>query len=339
MAEARSAEKWHQLASSPIARALAISLMLHFVMIAGLELGRQMGWWRHTLLPASTAEIVDQMLRNPAQPVEQEPPETQLVFVEVDPSAASAEPPPETTYYSSQNSRAANPDPAELEQPKVDGRQTVVPRAMDTMRPQTAPPEPAPQEQQEQPKAETQPPRERSRPEPAREAPQPETEKGDLVIAKATPRPQPPREQTPPPRPRTLAQARAQKGIIEGPKMQQDGGVRRHRLESGLDVKATPFGAYDAAFIAAVQARWYTLLDERDFVGNQSGKVVLEFRLTWDGRIADMRIADSEVNEMLGWLCQRAVLDPAPYARFPADMRRMLRNDYRDVRFTFYYNQ
>ena len=52
-----------------------------------------------------------------------------------------------------------------------------------------------------------------------------------------------------------------------------------------------------------------------------------------------MRIADSEVNEMLGWLCQRAVLDPAPYARFPADMRRMLRNDYRDVRFTFYYNQ
>ena len=38
MAEARAAEKWHQLASSPIARALAISLMLHFLMIAGLEL-------------------------------------------------------------------------------------------------------------------------------------------------------------------------------------------------------------------------------------------------------------------------------------------------------------
>ena len=313
-------------------------MMLHFVVIGGLELGRQMGWWRHTLLPKSTAEVVDQILQNPPQQQAlQEPPETQLVFVEIDPSQASPEPPPETTYYSSQNSRASNPDTSrDLQQAKIDGTQTLVPRVMDTMSLQAAPSaEPPPEQAQpkDQP-APAQPPR--PQPQPERETPQPKTEKGDLVVAKASP---PPREQSPPPRPRTLAQARAQKGITQGPKMQQDGGVRRHRLDSGLDVKATPFGAYDAAFIAAVQARWYSLLDERDFVGNQSGKVVLEFRLTWDGRIADMRIADSEVTEILGWLCQRAVLDPAPYARFPPDMRRMLRNDYRDVRFTFYYNQ
>ena len=53
----------------------------------------------------------------------------------------------------------------------------------------------------------------------------------------------------------------------------------------GLNVKATPFGPYDAMFIEAVQSRWLSLLDERDFVGNQAGKVIVEFRLHHDGRI------------------------------------------------------
>ena len=35
---------------------------------------------------------------------------------------------------------------------------------------------------------------------------------------------------------------------------------------------------------------------------------------------------------------QLAIEKPAPYQPFPKDMRRMLDNDYREVRFAFYYN-
>ena len=126
--------------------------------------------------------------------------------------------------------------------------------------------------------------------------------------------------------------------MLAGEKMKQDGGVRRVSLAANLDVKGTPFGAYDAAFIAAVQSRWFNLLDSRDFVRNQTGKVVLDFRLHQNGRISDMRVLENDVTETLSYVCQRAVQDPAPYQPFPSDLRRLLPVDYREVRFTFYYN-
>jgi hypothetical protein len=125
---------------------------------------------------------------------------------------------------------------------------------------------------------------------------------------------------------------------MPGETMQQQGGVRRETLEASLDVRATPFGAYDAAFIAAIRARWYTLLDDRNTPHTNPGKVVLEFRLNKEGRITDMQVAVNEVNETLSWICQRAVMDPAPYQPFPSDLRRLLGTDYREMRFTFFYN-
>jgi len=142
--------------------------------------------------------------------------------------------------------------------------------------------------------------------------------------------------QAPADRPRTLAQARQQKNLLAGETMKQDGGVPR-RGRVSLDVKATPFGSYDAAFIAAVQQRWYDLLDNSR-LAQRSGKVVLEFRLTHDGRITDMRVGENEVGDILSVLCQRAVTDPAPYAKWPSDMRRAIGKLYREVVFTFYYN-
>jgi len=104
-----------------------------------------------------------------------------------------------------------------------------------------------------------------------------------------------------------------------------------------LDVKVTEFSSYDAAFVQAVQQRWYDLLESHQFT-QQSGKVVLEFRLHYDGRISDMKVDGNEVGEILGWLCQRAILDPSPYAAWPSDMRRSIGTNYREVMFTFYYN-
>lgn len=347
-----------ELAANSVARAFAISVGLHLVLISGLEIGRQAGWWKHSLLPQrgksrleqEVAKAEEQFQKQLQQALQNQVPEAQLVFIEVDPSAAVVEPPKETKYYSSQSSVASNPDPGEKEIPKIDGTQNKVAKTFDTLKPsadtlQPAPPEPKPAESKpvskEMPKVESKEPQ----PKPAIEedirAPR-EQNPGETVVARAAPRPQPPQAEQkpePPRRPRTLAEAKMQKGIIEGQKMRQEGGARRHSLGSNLDVKATPFGAYDRAFIEAVQSRWFNLLDERQFAPHEAGKVVVEFRLNYDGRITGLRVVETEVNEHLAWTCQRAVLDPAPYMPFPSDMRRLVRNDYREIRFTFYYNQ
>jgi len=103
-------------------------------------------------------------------------------------------------------------------------------------------------------------------------------------------------------------------------------------------VKATGFGAYDYAFIAAVTQRWDDLLDSVSYDGYRQGKVILEFRLNYDGRITEMKVQDSTVPEMLSLLCQKAVLDPAPFDKWSAEMRQAIGEDFRKITFTFYYN-
>jgi len=191
-------------------------------------------------------------------------------------------------------------------------------------------------------------------PEPAPPPPQPETrpkpalEKGDVAFDKpvdkpkeevlsnplaALAKPNPPRQHA-----MSMAEADQRKGGMAGQRMKQDGGVKRYRMDATLDVRATPFGSYDAAIIAAIQKHWYDLLEARPFAANYSGKVVLEFRLNSNGSVTEMKVTENTVTDILGLVCQRAVQEPAPFAKWPADLRRLVGKDYREVRFTFYYN-
>lgn len=264
---------------------------------------------------------------------ERQPP---LMFVDVNPAAATTEVPEDTPYYSDKSSRASNPLSEDItDVPLIDGSQEKMVRTDDVpplkavpLQPSAPPPAP-----------DVKPPPEKK---PAETAKKPE---GDLLLAKAA-EPQEPERPKPPetkPRPRTLKEAmarlpQAQVDRLAGRKMKQDGGVRRLNTLSTLDVKGSPFGDYDRAIIVAIQNRWFDLLDMRGFGHERSGKVVLEFRLHYDGRVSMMNVAENTVDEMLSLLCQKAVLDPSPYARWPSDMRRMIGGNYRDVRFTFYYN-
>src|SRR5687768_14236911 len=305
---------------NPLVAALAISLVIHTSLFGVWRLGKTLGWWEQQatwLLKLTKKKPIKISAKQLAQmQAQQKAREIPLTFVEVDPTAAVTEPPKDAKFYGAHSAKAANPDVKMEEQPKIDGKQTQVVKAETTPRlnPQPLQPSlPPPDKDAEQSKPKEEP-------------------KGDL--AKAEPDPGdsitiPTKE-----RPRTLAMARAQKNIV-GEKVKQDGGTKR-RGQVSFDVKATPFGAYDAAFIAAVQARWYQLLDSHDFV-QRSGKVVLEFRLTHDGRFTEMRMAGNEVGDVLSLLCQRAILDNVPYAPWPADMRRLIGGIHRDVTFTFYY--
>jgi hypothetical protein len=259
--------------------------------------------------------------------------EIPLTFVEVDPTVAATAPPKETKYYGAHNAMAANPDAVvESVAPKVDGQQNKVVRLVDNPKPQPQPLQPTPpkeaikppEESQSKPKA-SEPPGDLAKVNPAEIKKLTDAEIGPSetpVVARE--------------RPRTLAAARAQKNMLAGEKVKQEGGTKR-RGQVSFDVKATPFGTYDAALIAAVQQRWYDLLESTHFA-QRAGKVVLEFRLNYEGRVFDMKVNGNEVGEMLGLICQRAILDPAPFGKWPDDMRRMVGQNYREVMFTFYYN-
>jgi hypothetical protein len=290
-------------------------------------------------------------------------------FLAVDPLRATAEPPPTAKYYSDKNSQAANPRIKKpSDQPNLEGKQTQVPFTEDVPRKkltpelvqnlQPSPPDkqasveksekPVPEGEQTQEQQAEQKMRPRggetlgqmamARPVEikqvgdgvsltARGDGDKNQEKKDARNAKAA-------------RPRTLAEARSrmQDNTVAGQKMQQEGGVQNKVEFSALDAKATPFGAYDSAIVAAIQKRWDDLLEENRFSGDAKGRVVLEFRLHSDGRISNMTEVESSVKAVFSILCSKAVTDPAPYAKWTPEMLRFFTGDYRDVRFTFLYN-
>lgn len=337
-----------------LAAALAASLVLHLILY---------GTWRLTPIVVSSfrsvvhkiAPQLSQATTPPRQAAQQQrpkpPAEIPMVFVEVDPALATVEPPKETPNYSTLNSIAANQETRKAIVPKIDGTQKKVLRTQTNPRPSPQPLQPTP------PKPETPaPPKEEvhveSKPPPTPQPPEPKPieepaeikpkppEVGDLAMAR-TERPTvaPPTqgsgEEKPRQRPRTLREVVQQNPSLAGQKSLQEGGVPR-RGHIALDAKRSDFGDYDYAFIRAVEQRWYQLLD--NYMLDRQGSVVLTFRLHFDGRITDMEVDSNNVGDILGLLCQKAIIDPSPFPKWPIEMRRKVPGDYREVKFTFYYD-
>jgi outer membrane biosynthesis protein TonB len=319
-----------RLEQSRLAWAFAISLALHLVAFGTHQIGHKLGVWEKLEPPAwmKKSRMLTELLSGKKEPPPEnwEPP---LLFVETSPSQAVLEAPKNAPYYSDKDTIAANPD-ADLDSnvPKLTGTQTQVPKTEDTPREKfvplqpALPPEPVPALIAEETK------------------PNPAETPGELTLAKAEPKPvEQPAPATQRPRPRTLQEARARQPEqqIPGERMKQVGGIKARIGAPSVDARATPFGAYDAAFIEAVSQRWFDLLESQRHSLGASGRVVLQFRLHQDGRISEMKVAENTVTGVLALLCQKAVLDPAPYATWPSDMRRML-GETRNIQFTFYYN-
>ena len=314
---------------SRLAWAFALSLALHLLVFGSYQTGKKYHLWQNLHWPAwlQPPKMLTDLIKKKTPPPPPPQPDIPLIFVNVSPAQATAEAPKDAKYYSDKNSRAANPDADKItELPKIEGKQTEVVKTEDISRPTFVPLQP-------------------SRPaQPARAAqeelkPKPAQPPGDLTMAKPEQKPRLDNGQATQSRPRTIkeALARQQDSRLPGEKIKQDGGVQHRHEMASLDTKATPFGAYDAALVDAISQRWFTLLDERDYASDSRGKVVLQFRLHYDGRITDMNVAENTAGEVLGLICQKAVLDPAPFAVWPSDMRRTL-GDIRSIQFTFYYN-
>lgn len=285
---------------------LAISLLVHLLLWGGYEAARKFDLWRW--IPQLAWLRPAPKLNPPGLT-----PEQPLQFVTVE--QPSTDVPKDTKYYSSNNSRAANPDAnRNADVPNLKGTQTDVPKIETVTKPDFNKLQPAPRP---------------ATPEPAQ--PTPAVEPGDLSMGK----PKPAQPEQPPPRPRTLAQAQPHR--TPGVAMRQDGGVPNVKLSASFDVKATPFGQYDSDFVDAVTYRWYSLLDSQQFALDRTGKVELQFHLNYDGTITDMTVLQNTVGDLLGYVCQKAINDPAPFKAWPEDMRRLVGANYREITFTFYY--
>lgn len=258
---------------------------------------------RYIVLPALVRIAPKQAA---VQPKPQQTARPQLVFVDVREIQASAQEPKNATRYSDRNSIASNPEADKnLTEPKIDGTQKESQQTEDSTRNKFN----------------------QLMPDPPKPRPLP----GNMVIAKADTNPAQERK-----RPRTIKEAMLQRNTPTQRAKQDGGAAQRHN--ASYDVKATGFGAYDRAFIDAVSSRWYDLLDNMSYDAYRQGKVVVEFVLNYDGRISEMKVIESGVSETLTLLCQKAVLDPAPFDKWPREMRLMVGEDSRRITFTFNYN-
>ncbi len=298
--------------------ALAFSLLAHLAIWGGYEAGKKTGLWKKVHGPQW------KLFQKPSpQPLVKKVDPT--VFIEVTDPAAEA--PKQAKYYSDKNSRAANPDTKhDTAQPKINGQQTYMAKTENTQRP--AKTEPAPP---------TEPPKavvtKTARPSLANTLNPGLGEKDKAQLME-----KPPEKTTAQQRPRSLKEAREQQEhLIVGQQMHQEGGVKHHALTSTLDAMSTPFGAYDRKIIEAIQQRWYDLLDSQQFASDRTGKVTVYFHLNSDGTVTEANITSNTVGSLLSYVCQAAIEQAAPFEPWPADMRRMIGSNFREITFTFYY--
>jgi hypothetical protein len=302
--------------------------------------------WVKSLVQPTAA--VPQRPVDPAQdPAWQEVP---LTFIEVDPALAVKDPPRDARFYSAANALSGQPIPSQkaLKDPEITGVQKSMPKTFDTAKPSPSPPQARPKVEEVPATPETAVRQEKKE----AQAAQPlggVREAGETQLAKVVPKAQSDRPQEErksveaqePGAPRRkpikrLDQAMEQKGIVRGEKMLQQGGAGRFSISPSFDVKSTPFGEYDLRMIAAVQERWWALLEERHYALERTGKVVLKFRLHGDGSISQMTTAESNVGETLSFTCEAAVMGASPFGRWPSVLKAQAL-DPREITFTFHY--
>ncbi len=321
--------------------AVTFSLAIHLLAFSVWRFGQSHQWWTVSHIPRWFQKGLSSLLPAakinptlfPALKPSSEPP---LIYVRVDHSDEKA--PLDTRFYGAANTLAANPErKIDSNLPQIDGPQDKVIRTEDKPKSQAkplqpSPPKPAPAES-ESPREEKALPRE-SQP------------VGDLAFLKPQDllRPRPNQKEndtgsaakTTHERPRKLSEVAA-KPAMRSEKMKQTGGVNRLAVDSAFDVKGSPLGEYDRQFIDAVQQRWDYLCEQIHTF--HEGKVVLEFRLHYDGRVSEMKLNENTTSaDLLAVICRQAILDPSPFGKWPIEMRREIGKDFRDVTFTFFYN-
>jgi len=111
-----------------------------------------------------------------------------------------------------------------------------------------------------------------------------------------------------------------------------------NRLPAGISsVQPFPFPAYDQPLVKSVYDRWHGLLKAEPQPAAK-GDVVVDFDLHADGSISRVRTLPSSVTPRLEQLCERAVLESAPFPTWKPDMMSEIGAGLRSIRIRFRYD-
>lgn len=87
-----------------------------------------------------------------------------------------------------------------------------------------------------------------------------------------------------------------------------------------VDARFSNYGDYTQRMLEAIQSSWWSIIERSRFEGLSRGNVIVRFRLHRDGTVTDARVLSSEVTRVMTLACKDAVMAPAPYDIWRADM-------------------
>jgi outer membrane biosynthesis protein TonB len=87
-----------------------------------------------------------------------------------------------------------------------------------------------------------------------------------------------------------------------------------------IDARFSQYGDYTQRMLEAIQSSWWSIIERSQFEGVQRGRVTVRFRLHRDGTVTDAAILSNEVTRVMSLACKDAVMAPAPYDVWRADM-------------------
>jgi len=87
-----------------------------------------------------------------------------------------------------------------------------------------------------------------------------------------------------------------------------------------IDARFSNYGDYTQRMMEAIQSSWWSIIERSRFEGVSRGSVVVRFRLHRDGTVTDTQILGTEVTRVMSLACKDAVMAPAPYDIWRADM-------------------
>ncbi len=335
--------------------AVLVSVLLHVLVLGGAEyseaLARLPGFKPLAQMLASLKSappIPTQLSRPAVEPVitfletREPPPPVPRQFMETDPSQVTGEKPATAEYYSDRATVAANPaNPVEktADTPFLDGTGAKVMSTTDVLPGKSAPslppaPPPAPVT------AELQPPTEVKKPlaETGLQVVQ-ETKVASLTPPVENPAtalkmlaPTPPA--LPPPAPGSLGSG-SEREIAAKKSQLKTAGTAKIGV-AAFNVAESPFGGYDKLIVRAVQSRWYALIEQNSLY-ERAGQVTLRFQLLDDGTVQAMEVKENTAGQVLALFCEKAVMESAPFAPLPGELRVLIGKEPREVNFTFYY--
>ena len=104
-----------------------------------------------------------------------------------------------------------------------------------------------------------------------------------------------------------------------------------------LTAEAFHFKTYDEQVRRIIADHWKKLLQPIAKPNIVVGMVVLEFRLTDDGRITNIKVIKNTTDDSLADICKKAISEPAPYEKWTPTMINFMGRPYRTHKYTFHY--